>query len=164
MYSIQLLKSFTPVAEILLADIHNGAYSDYGAEKIESCIRDIFELVATNAPEEDFIEFYNDLAGDYPDAFETITDEWYRLMGVQTSEDFFDKIKNPSIADPIQDALRHVQSIFPQITMVAYNKIGQWCFMDDDFEGVEFDERINFESIEAAAKVAQYPSIHILAS
>jgi hypothetical protein len=48
-------------------------------------------------------------------------------------------------------ALKHVQSVYQQVTTVIFNKFGQWHYTDDNFSYIIFDDRIDLSLLEQAA-------------
>jgi|AntRauMFilla1563_2_1112583.scaffolds.fasta_scaffold223130_1 hypothetical protein len=46
-------------------------------------------------------------------------------------------------------AFQHVKSFFPQVNIVVYNKNGMWCYMDEDFN------TLNFEGVNIDVSVLQ---------
>jgi hypothetical protein len=53
--------------------------------------------------------------------------------------------------EKVKEALKHVQSVYPQVTTVIFNKYGQWHYTDDNFNYINFDERIDLSLLENAA-------------
>jgi hypothetical protein len=47
-------------------------------------------------------------------------------------------------------AIKHVRQYFPYVTMVAYNRFGQWQFMGDSYEQPTFMESIDVQICEDA--------------
>lgn len=57
----------------------------------------------------------------------------------------------------VQQALKAIKEIFPEVTQVAFGKYGRWLFSDDKFNGVDFTpeaHRINHDLLEEAAHEA----------
>ena len=42
----------------------------------------------------------------------------------------------------IINAIAHVREFHPEVTMVVFNKYGQWQYMDDNFDSPIFGENI----------------------
>jgi hypothetical protein len=38
----------------------------------------------------------------------------------------------------VKKAFNHVKSLFPTVSILIYNNQGQWCFMDENFEALNF--------------------------
>jgi len=58
-------------------------------------------------------------------------------------------------------ALKHVQSFYPQVTTVIFNKYGQWHYTDDNFSYIIFDDRIDLSLLEQAAdSIERLPFIY----
>ena len=54
------------------------------------------------------------------------------------------------VTQEIKAAIKHVQSVFPQVCMVVFSKQARWCYMDEEFNTPKFDERIDIGILEAA--------------
>lgn len=50
----------------------------------------------------------------------------------------------------LREAIDHVKQYHP-VSLVVFDAIGQWCYMGDNFEHFEFDERINVGILERAS-------------
>jgi hypothetical protein len=48
-------------------------------------------------------------------------------------------------------ALKHVQSVYPQVCMVVFAKDSRWHYMDEVFNAPVFDNRIDISLLEEAA-------------
>lgn len=56
----------------------------------------------------------------------------------------------------VQEALRHIQSLFPEVTQVFYGADGRWQYLDDEFEAPLFgDEPVDVSLLEDAANAAE---------
>jgi hypothetical protein len=65
-----------------------------------------------------------------------------------------------SIPSPVKKAFNHVKSFHPEVTMVVFNKYGQWQFMDDNFDAPTFNEKIDMSLLEDACdSVIELPNI-----
>lgn len=57
----------------------------------------------------------------------------------------------------IQEALRHVQGVFPEVTQVFFGADGRWLFCDEVFDAPRFDDeigKIDVDLLEEAADEA----------
>jgi len=52
--------------------------------------------------------------------------------------------------EKIIKALKHVQSVYPQVCMVVFSKDSKWQYMDEDFNAPVFDDRIDVGILEEA--------------
>jgi len=43
------------------------------------------------------------------------------------------------MSSKVQEALRHVRSVFPEVTQVFYGAQGNWLYCSDDLEAPGFD-------------------------
>lgn len=63
----------------------------------------------------------------------------------------------------IKKALDHVREHYPNVTMVIFNKYGQWNYCDDNFESPEFGDEINQSILEDASdSVETLPNVFSL--
>lgn len=63
----------------------------------------------------------------------------------------------------VKKALDHVRKYYPNVTMVMFNKFGQWNYCDDDFNAPKFGDEINQSILEDAAdSVDKLPNIFLL--
>ena len=46
-------------------------------------------------------------------------------------------------SDPLEKAILLVKEHFPKLSMVVFSKEGKWCYMDEDFEGFNFKDKID---------------------
>jgi hypothetical protein len=51
----------------------------------------------------------------------------------------------------LETAFNHVKKFFPELEIVAFNKYGQWCYMDANFEVFKFGDEIDQGILEIAA-------------
>lgn len=59
--------------------------------------------------------------------------------------------------EKVQAALRHVHSVFPEVTQVFYGADGRWLFCNDDFDAPNFDKapgKVDIGLLEDAADAA----------
>jgi hypothetical protein len=62
--------------------------------------------------------------------------------------------------DKIKSALDEVRKFHPQVTMVIFNKFGQWHYCDDNFDSPIFGDEINYSILEDASdSVEILPSV-----
>lgn len=69
----------------------------------------------------------------------------------------------------VQEALRHVNSLFPQVTQVFFSANGMWRYCDDFFEAPSFIDAANpvdvgllEDAVDAAANDAEFPCAYRL--
>lgn len=56
------------------------------------------------------------------------------------------------MATKVQEALKHVASVYPWVTQVFYGTDGRWLYCGENFEAPDFDIKdIDIELLEAAA-------------
>lgn len=55
----------------------------------------------------------------------------------------------------VQEALRHVASIHPEVVQVFYGVDGRWLFCGEGFEAPTFDGRIDIGLLEDAADTVE---------
>jgi hypothetical protein len=60
----------------------------------------------------------------------------------------------------VKEAFDHVQSFHHEITQVIYNKDGSWFYCDDEWSGIPLSDKINYDILHEASKVAGWPSVH----
>jgi len=61
----------------------------------------------------------------------------------------------------IKAAMKHVKSVYPNVSIVIFTKDLHWQYMDEDFESPIFDDRIDVGILEAAAdSLTEYPYIY----
>jgi hypothetical protein len=57
-----------------------------------------------------------------------------------------------STPEPVKKALEHVASFHPEVTMVVFNVLGQWCYTDFGFnEPMIFSSEIDEGILQAAS-------------
>lgn len=57
-------------------------------------------------------------------------------------------------------AFEHVNAFFPEVTMVVFNKFGQWSYMTDNFEQPTFNDDIDVGILEDASdSVTELPAV-----
>lgn len=164
-YSTQLFNSFTPVAQAMMDRCKAGEFSPTRSTSISNVMLDIFRFIVNDGTEEQFVALTNELARHSGAPYQIIHEEWKRHLGIGILEGgFFESIKTPPAQDVIQTALKHVNSIIPEIDRVVYNEHGQWIYTNEDLNayGFDDDDGINFDLLDDAASCAEYPSIHIL--
>jgi hypothetical protein len=64
----------------------------------------------------------------------------------------------------LRDAIAHVKKFHPTVSIVIFSSDGRWQYMDEDFQGFKFDNRIDVGILEAAADSIDnqfgFPFIH----
>lgn len=67
------------------------------------------------------------------------------------------------VTKELLEALAHVKSIFPEVTMVVLNQFGQWNYCDSNFNSPEFDDRVDQSILEEGAdSIIELPFIYEL--
>ena len=63
----------------------------------------------------------------------------------------------------VSKALKHVKTFFPEVTIVVFNKFGQWTYMTDDFDQPNFGDDIDLGILEDASdSVINLPAVFYL--
>ncbi len=62
----------------------------------------------------------------------------------------------------IEKAFKHVKKHFPTLAIVVFNKQGQWCYMDENFNAFDFENSAIEQSIleDASDEVEILPFIY----
>lgn len=55
------------------------------------------------------------------------------------------------MSNKVQEALKHVKSLFPEVTQVFYGTDGRWLYCGEAFEAPEFDGKVDVSLLEEAA-------------
>lgn len=63
---------------------------------------------------------------------------------------------NGSITSELKKAIDHVKEFHPSLSMVIFNKEGQWQYMGEDFESFKFGDKIDVSILEAASDSIPY--------
>lgn len=64
-----------------------------------------------------------------------------------------------TIPEKVLIALQHVQSIHPEVVQVFYGVDQRWLYTDADFNGPNFDSRIDVSLLEdAAGSLTSFPA------
>jgi hypothetical protein len=60
----------------------------------------------------------------------------------------------------LQIAIDHVKSFHPTLSLIIFDRMGRWQYMDEYFNNFVFDDRINVGILEEASdSICVYPSI-----
>jgi hypothetical protein len=51
----------------------------------------------------------------------------------------------------LQTAIDHVKQFHPTVSIVIFDKMGRWQYMDENFDSFKFDERIDVSILEEAS-------------
>jgi len=58
-------------------------------------------------------------------------------------------------------AMDEVRKYYPSVTMVIFNKYGQWNYCDDNFVAPKFDDRVDQGILEEASdSIVTLPSVY----
>jgi len=60
----------------------------------------------------------------------------------------------------VEIALKHVQSVHPEVCLVVFDPIGRWIYMDENFDRPAFDGRIDVSLLEDAANAVEFPAVY----
>lgn len=67
------------------------------------------------------------------------------------------------VTKELLEALAHVRSVFPEVTMVILNQFGQWNYCDSNFGSPIFDDRIDDSLLEDGAdSILELPFVYEL--